>query len=129
VYLEKEVEEFLAKADKKKGWLTQYSRTHNYSSPFRIDEVSLTRKFSKGLATTSSPKGTVSLDFYFRIFIQSASPSSVYPASITSNFSKICEYITNQDAPLVSLTKKLLHRRFFSYFNEVLLNRSLHFKI
>jgi hypothetical protein len=40
VYLEKEVEEFLAKADKKKGWLTQYSRTHNYSSPFRIDEVS-----------------------------------------------------------------------------------------
>jgi len=39
VYLEKEVREFLDKAEKKKGWLTQYSRTHNYSSPFRIDEV------------------------------------------------------------------------------------------
>ncbi len=40
VYLEKEVTEFLAKVEKKKGWLTQYSRAHNYSSPFRIDEVS-----------------------------------------------------------------------------------------
>merc|ERR1719410_3344083 len=39
VAAEGEVGEFLHKVEKKKGWLTEYNRRHNMSSPFRIDEV------------------------------------------------------------------------------------------
>jgi hexosaminidase len=35
---EREVREFLHKVESKKGWLTEYNRRHNMSSPFRIDE-------------------------------------------------------------------------------------------
>ena len=40
VTAEVEVGDFLRKVEKKKGWLTEYNRRHNMSSPFRIDEVS-----------------------------------------------------------------------------------------
>ena len=33
--VEKEVREYLEKLDMKRGWLTQYNRRHNFSSPFR----------------------------------------------------------------------------------------------
>ena len=39
VTTEIEVDDFLKKVEKKKGWLTEYNRRHNMSSPFRIDEV------------------------------------------------------------------------------------------
>ena len=39
VSTEVEVRDFLHKVEKKKGWLTEYNRRHNMSSPFRIDEV------------------------------------------------------------------------------------------
>jgi len=38
VTTEIEVDDFLKKVEKKKGWLTEYNRRHNMSSPFRIDE-------------------------------------------------------------------------------------------
>eukprot|EP00092_Neocalanus_flemingeri_P007701 GFUD01008317.1.p1 GENE.GFUD01008317.1~~GFUD01008317.1.p1 ORF type:complete len:703 (+),score=116.08 GFUD01008317.1:215-2323(+) len=38
VSTEIEVRDFLHKVEKKKGWLTEYNRRHNMSSPFRIDE-------------------------------------------------------------------------------------------
>jgi len=38
VTTEVEVSGFLNKVEKKKGWLTEYNRRHNMSSPFRIDE-------------------------------------------------------------------------------------------
>lgn len=37
--LEKEIEEFVLLTTKRKGWLTEYSVRHNYSSPARIDEL------------------------------------------------------------------------------------------
>ncbi|XP_023324784.1 hexosaminidase D [Eurytemora carolleeae] len=39
VLLEKDVFEFLDKAERKKGWLTQYSKDHHFGSPFRIEEI------------------------------------------------------------------------------------------
>merc|ERR1712106_273906 len=39
VTAEVEVGDFLHKVEKKKGWLTEYNRRHNMSSPFRINEV------------------------------------------------------------------------------------------
>ena len=45
VATEREVGEFLYKVEKKKGWLTQYNRRHNMSSPFRIDEVGFAALF------------------------------------------------------------------------------------
>ncbi|XP_046632739.1 hexosaminidase D-like isoform X2 [Daphnia pulicaria] len=37
--LEKEIEEYVILTTKRKGWLTDYSVRHNYSSPARIDEL------------------------------------------------------------------------------------------
>jgi len=39
VMLEKEVNEFIDKVSRKKGWLTQYNKDHKFSSPFRIAEL------------------------------------------------------------------------------------------
>merc|ERR1719187_2442081 len=36
---QRDVEEYIDKVELKKGWLTQYNRRHNFSSPFRLDEV------------------------------------------------------------------------------------------
>ena len=49
VATEREVGEFLYKVEKKKGWLTQYNRRHNMSSPFRIDEVGCSALFEHSI--------------------------------------------------------------------------------
>lgn len=39
VLLERDVNEFFDKVNRKKGWLTQYNKDHQFGSPFRIDEL------------------------------------------------------------------------------------------
>ena len=37
--IEKEIEEYAVLVSKRKGWMTDYSSRHNYSSPARVDEL------------------------------------------------------------------------------------------
>ena len=39
IEIEIEVMEFINKMEKKRGWLTEYNKRHNMSSPYRIDEA------------------------------------------------------------------------------------------